>query len=195
MDFPEALDSFLIPYNPYRGGNNPNRDYDSQTLLYLKMGGVWNQQRRDEFVGRICGWLQELLGPMNTPQDRIVVLTVAPGHSPFSLPSFMHDIIGNVLAMTPPPHPYLEDGRYQLIRTIEVTKQATSLAPRTKETHRYSIAVNGEGDISTLNQGKIVFILDDIWTSGCTLSVCKEKIIATGAADVKLLAIGKTVSM
>ena len=40
---------------------------------------------------------------------------------------------------------------------------------------------------------KVVIVLDDVWTSGCTLRVCEEKVWTIGPKDVRLLAIGKTV--
>jgi len=56
------------------------------------------------------------------------------------------------------------------------------------DTHLNSIRV--VGDVAD----KVVCILDDIWTSGCTLRACRQLVTNHGAKKVYLLAIGKTVS-
>ena len=188
MEKVEKLDDHFIDYNPlYKGDiKNPNRDPDSDTLYYLKKDTLRSEDRKDEFCHRFFVWLQKIL--KRVPKDQDIVFTIAPGHSPTSPRSFIHKLVGKVLI-----NRMRIDGRGQLVRFKEVPKQEYSKEPRTKKTHRDSIKVAGEGDISKLNEGKVVFILDDIWTSGCTLSVCKEKIMETGATSVILLAIGKTV--
>ena len=159
-----------------------------KTLLHLKIHG--NEKDHSKvFSRRVVAWLQEKLKLV--PEDQDVVLTIAPGHSPTSLPSFVHNLVGMLLSH----NPRLIDGRQQLVRIKDVPKQAYSKEKRTRETHRNSIRVDTsrKRNISTLNRGRVVFILDDVWTSGCTLSAYKEKIMETGATGVILLAIGKTV--
>ena len=75
-----------------------------------------------------------------------------------------------------------------LQRHTQVQKQATSSGMRDINTHLNSIKVVGEV------AGKVVCILDDVWTSGCTLRACHQLVTEQGAKKVYLLAIGKTVS-
>ena len=175
---------------------NPLHDWDSTTLIYMKSGTVYDPDRKQQFVGKVVAWLQKKVEErlLGETQAAYVVIAVAPGHSPTSPLSFMHEIVGTVIQnnlfqdgerMVSRVH----DGRNLLIRTWEVAKQATSHEIRSEETHRNSIAVNPSGVDVT---GKIVCVLDDVWTSGCTLRVCAEKIRNAGANDVRMLAIGKT---
>jgi len=71
-----------------------------------------------------------------------------------------------------------------LQRYIEVEKQATSKKRRYPVTHLNSIKVLG--DVA----GKVVCILDDVWTSG---SACCQLVAEQGALKVYPLSIGETV--
>ena len=64
------------------------------------------------------------------------------------------------------------DGRQQLIRIKDVPKQSQTPGLCNEDTHRGTIDLKGSPD----NTGKTVIILDDVWTSGSTLRVCKEVI-------------------
>lgn len=115
-----------------------------------------------------------------------VVVAVAPGHKKDRNPSgFMHDNAKRLLRKLE----NLEDGTQQLIRTETVEKQATSGRARSKATHRGTIEIKGNPD----NKEKVVVILDDIWTSGNTLGVCKEVMETTKPKKIKLFVLGKTV--
>ena len=115
-----------------------------------------------------------------------MVITIAPGHEANPNPTgFMHDIVGELLVACPA----VVDGRQQLIRTRNVDKQSQTPGPRSEVTHRGTIELPSLPD----NTGKTVIILDDVWTSGSTLHVCKEVIEGTNPSQVKLFAIGKTV--
>jgi len=83
----------------------------------------------------------------------------------------------------------VEDGSSYLQR-IETVKKSTEGGTRSIYTHLNSIVVTDP----KLIEGKIVCIIDDIWTTGCTLCACARKMEEAGASDIKLVAVGKTVS-
>ncbi len=142
------------------------------------------------FYGRVKTWIKGVVQGLQGP----VVIVIAPGHEANPNPSgFMHEVVGEFLAGNPG---LVIDGRMQLIRTKTVPKQSQSSGSRNEDTHRGTIAVNSLPSTTAqdLNKDRIVIILDDVWTSGSTLRVCKEVILTTNPKDVKLLAIGKTVS-
>jgi len=175
------LDYHMMPYHSYRSGQ---QDRDSQTIVYLKGNGVYDDERRQEFTDRVIRWLRGCIGKvkMAYPSDKIVV-GIAPGHAPDSV-SFMVTEL-NVQSLSEGPVIIIPT---LLQRHTQVQKQATSSGMRDIDTHLNSIKVIGEV------AGKVVCILDDIWTSGCTLRACHQLVTEQGAKKVYLLAIGKTVS-
>lgn len=179
------LAAYMIDFEPYRGGNNPKHKGDSQTFSYLK---IYSPRKKTEILERINKWLKERVKGLKGKDKQIeVVITLAPGHEENSNPSgFMHDIVKTLLD---DKDCSLIDGRQQLIRTKTVPKQSTTPGSRDESTHRGTIAIKGTPD----NKGKVVIVLDDIWTSGSTLRVCREVMLTTNPKQVILLAIGKTV--
>jgi hypothetical protein len=196
-----TLDAYMMNYEPYREGNNPNHTYQngSKTLSFLKQGYLNGQMKR-EFCTMIVQWLRQqlemlfALGP--------VVVAIAPGHVANPNPTgFMHEIVGQVRYSFSQPLQPLQPQPLQpvaaieycpLVRTISVPKQSQTIGQRSENTHRGTIQINS--NVIPNNSGKVVVILDDIWTSGSTLKVCREVMLVTKPKQVKLLAIGKTVN-
>ena len=178
-------DSYMIDFEPYRGGN-PRHTYEngSKTLSYLKMGYL-DDDKREEFCEKIYRWLK---GQVTSIHKRVVI-AIAPGHEKCDDPTgFMYDLAER-LAGDPDFVWPVTDGSQQLIRTRTIPKQSQSKGSRSMDVHRGTIELNGNPD----NSGKVVVILDDIWTSGCTLRVCEEVMLTTKPDDVRLFVIGKTV--
>ena len=179
-----SLDEFMMKYYPYRGGEN--NDYDSGTLVFIKGGTVYDIDRKDEFISRISNWLEKKVKKIIDKDEKIIV-TIAPGHKKDEKPTgFMHDIVTKLAKKCPA---MVIDGGQQLIRTKGVEKSATTPGLRSMKKHEGTIEINGKPD----NEGKVVIILDDVWTSGSTLSACKKVMRDTKPKEVKLFAIGKTV--
>ena len=182
-------DDNMIDFHPMSCG----KDDDSSTIRYLKMGQVFDPVRKRKFRSRVKQWLEQYI--KTNHRGETVLMAIAPGHqrSDSNDSSFMYDLIGEFISEY--PHLKMEDGRDLLQRHETIPKQSAAGANRNEHTHRESIRINAgeDEDLSQLNKGKIVIILDDVWTSGCTLRVCEEKVHTTGPKDVKLLAIGRTV--
>ena len=77
-----------------------------------------------------------------------------------------------------------------LIRTRDVPKAAHG-GPRDQSLHEETIQVTDPSKV----KGKVVYIIDDVWTTGSTLRACASLMHKAGASDVKLPVFGKTVSM
>jgi predicted amidophosphoribosyltransferase len=182
-------DDYMIKFHPMDCDSGKN-DYDSSTLRYLKDNSVRNQSRRSEFEVRVKEWLKQYIKKHLSGET--VVLAVAPGHKAYDNSSFMHNLVKKLIT---DDKLGIEDGCSLLVRYKTIKKQATSKGKRHESTHRESIRIkDSDGkDVSQLNKDKVVIILDDVWTSGCTLRMCEEKVRTTGPKDVRLLAIGKTV--
>ena len=191
-------DDYMIDFYPmdYESGDN---DYDSSTLRYMKMGQVYDQSRRSDFELRVKKWLKQYI--KKHLSGEAVVLAVAPGHEKYDNSSFMYDLVREFMSDNRKLH--IEDGCSLLVRYKTIEKQSQAGANRSESTHRRSIRINIDIDeedaeeeediIAQLNEDKVVIILDDVWTSGCTLRACEDKVWTTGPKDVRLLAIGKTV--
>lgn len=179
-------DAYMMNYEPYRGGSNPNHTVEncSKTLSYLKMNYLDDKVKRD-FCETIFQWLK--MEVLVLAQTGPVVIAIAPGHEANLNPTgFMYEIVGRLLADTDCSASVTG---CQLLRTVTVLKQSKTPGLRTEATHRETIEVTGPPN----NAGKVVVILDDVWTSGSTLRVCKEVMLTTLPKEVKLFAIGKTV--
>ena len=197
------LDSYMMDYHPYKSGTNPfhTPGSDSQNLSYAKQGYL-NYSRKTNFYGQIKSWLQKQILLIAAETAGPIVLTIAPGHEATQSPTgFMHEVVGQLLGGMPqksvkvfldrkPVMVNLVDGRNQLIRTQTVPKQSQTPGARNEATHRGTIAIKGD----ICNEGKTVIILDDVWTSGSTLRACSEVMLTTNPSNIKLFAIGKTVS-
>ena len=171
-----------MDYHPYYKGKNPNHypGSDSQTLAYLKDsdGHGWPTAAKTNLLRRISDWLKDVLDNLD------IVIAIAPGHSPQSPPNFLHDIVRSLI------HGNIKDGRDLLIRTREVPKAAHG-GPRDQRLHEETIQVTDPSKV----KDKVVYIIDDIRGTGATLRACANLMRRAGASDVKLLVVGKTVSM
>ena len=174
-------DYFMMDYYSYKSGY---QDEDSQTLVYLKKGTVYDEGRKYEFIHRVKTWLKKCIKEIKAkhPSEKIV-FGFAPGHSPSSTASFMITELEVSSLCADPKFSVHHD---LLKRFVEVPKQATG-GTRSKYTHLHSIKVTK--DLA----GKIVCIMDDVWTTGCTLNACIDLVDQKGAKQVYVLAIGKTV--
>ena len=176
-------DYHLMNYYPYKGGQG-RQDRDSQTIVYWKAGYLdnnshKNQERKREFSAKVLHWLEKSIAEVKSanPSDKIII-GIAPDHKPGSGNPLMTGLGVKSLHKDPVSVDLTLLQRYK-----EVPKQATSI--HDVETHLDSIEV--VGDVA----GKVVCILDDIWTSGCTLRACHQIVTEQGAKKVYLLAIGK----
>lgn len=76
-----------------------------------------------------------------------------------------------------------------LRRTKEVPKAAKG-GPRDRDLHEKTIVVSEPDAI----KDQLVYIFDDVWTTGSTLTACTNLMYKAGAKKVQLFAVGKTIS-
>ena len=203
----DDLFCYFMEYHPYYGGKNPkhSKGSDSQTLVYLKESDGPTTPAKKDLLKRISEWLEDVLDNVDTSESsenssqsldeetiedtnpskvKDIVIAIAPGHSPKSPENFLHEIVGDLIGGN------IKDGRDLLKRTTKVSKAAHG-GPRDQSLHEETIKVTDRSKV----KDKVVYIIDDVWTTGSTLRACASLMRKAGASGVKLLAVGKTVSM
>ena len=186
-------DSKMMYYYPFSKGKNPKHSpgSNSQTHSYLKQEYDLEYTRETDFYKRVLSSLKIELPKFG----KEVILALVPGHKKDPNPDSLVHILARKLLVScrqqEKPAPFQE--QLLLIRTQTVPKSATSQGPRTKATHRGTIEVSPNSPDCS---GKVVVILDDIWTSGSTIQVCAEVVRGKypRVRDIKLFVIGRTVS-
>ena len=179
-------DAYLFNFYPISRGS---ADYDSNTLRYMKMNAVYDRSRQSNFERRVKDWIKHYIVE-NFPRENVMI-AVAPGHLAYDTSSFLYRLVPELVNENKQDL-NLEDGSDLLIRhkglEIYAPKQVTVGGIHSEKTHHNSIRTN------KLNvKGKCVIIVDDVWTTGCFLRVCEEKVRSIGPKDVRLLTIGKTI--
>jgi phosphoribosylpyrophosphate synthetase len=178
------LEDFFMEYHPYNKGGNPmhTKGSDSQTLSYLKQGKLFDDGRKTSFEKRIKTWLDNILTSDNSPE----VIMIAPGHNAGApTNNLLYGLLGSVLAKIP----QVTDGRVFLQRTEDVPK-STDGGRRDQRRHEETISLIAAAAVIN----KVVYIFDDVYTSGATLRACANVVKRAEASNVKIFAVGKTIS-
>lgn len=152
------------------GHKNSLQDGFSKCILSLKNS---NRLAIDYFYNRIAERLSD---------NQFVVVAVPPHTQGFPIHGI--GILAKKLAEN---HPNIIDGTRCLYRyeTIEALNQG---GKRDKRVHLSSIRVDNED----LIKNQHVLLLDDIYTTGNSLDVCRELLEGAGAKTVKPYVLGKT---
>lgn len=110
-------------------------------------------------------------------------IAVVPSHSPATGPTSGVHILAKRIAK----ELGLVDASKCLVRHTEIEKLAGG-GNRSIETHLDSVAVEN----ADLIKGEKVLLLDDVTTTGNSLLACRRLLLKSGAAEVKMVALGRT---
>ncbi len=165
---------YLGNYHPYwinkeLGKKNPFFDKWSGYILDLK----------EQKESAISFFLKQL----DSRIDRSVCIAVVPSHDPEKVTvSGIHQLAQRLVAQ----------GRFDATSCLRRSKKIPKLSyggERSISVHLQSIVVVN----TPLIKGKIVWLLDDISTSGNSLKACRYLLSQAGAKQVKSVALGKTI--
>lgn len=190
---------YLVDYHPYRKGNNPLFDDNSDKILRFKEG----TQEAIEYFGNMIDQDFDSIwndcycvavpshDPTNnykTPQDlsgqnlspvQILIMSLQ------SKNSAVYELIDRLAKK----HKGLHNGSAVLIRTHEVAKKSFG-GNRDISVDLGSIEINGNCGIDI--SGKNVLLIDDVITTGNSIAACKMILKKGGAKNVFVLCLAKT---
>ena len=164
---------YLALYRSYgahkaMGGSSANYDRHSKRVLDFKEGKA---DAIEEFTAKV----EALLG-----SDFAVC--VVPSHDPAKARGPLHELAARVTGRN-----NRSDASTCLVRHKKISKLATG-GSRDKNVHLESIRV----EHPELIRGKAVVVLDDVYTSGGSMTACMELLRAAGASNVRGLCLGRT---
>lgn len=161
-----------------------NKDFNkySQDILYLKKSTINNYIIR-YFSDKLTYVLEEEFNNGYKIPDYI---TCVPSHQAYKINENMNRVINNLC---------YKFGSQNACGGLQRTKTIVKLAyggRRDKEVHLNSININNNIlKVNTEEINKIVYVMDDITTTGHTLNACKEMLEGAGYI-VRCIALGKT---
>lgn len=163
---------YLDKYYPWLGGNNPKFNQFSGQVLDLKDKTA--TARRTTAVKLFGARLEEML-------SKGIALAVVPSHDPKHTASGIKQLAKYLAARG------RHDATSCLVRFEKVDKLASG-GHRAERVHLQSIRVDNP---HLVHETKVV-VLDDVTTSGNSLSACAKLLKRAGAASVERIAIGIT---
>ena len=185
LDQQEEPNHFMIPYHPYHGGLGI-RDKDSQTIVFIKKRDI-HPLRKQNFITRIEDWLRGCIDDIKATHPREkVVLGFVPGHLPSTHEKF-HAGFLTEMDINDLCNDHFTIDNNMLVRTTATESQAAAGGERSIQKHLETITV--AGDV----QGKIVCIMDDVWTTGSTMNACSQLVTEAGAKQVYTIVVARTV--
>lgn len=155
----------IVNYYPKHSGLH---NYESSLLIELKKG--YNYPKT-YFFTKLCDWIKENIQIPHT----LCCIPNSKGDNPISY--LIQEICFRF--------PYLEDGS-DLIQNRYKRKQLHFMNYRSKSIVKNTVS------ISPKVKSKHILLLDDIVTTGTTMSAIEDSLLSKGAMTVHCLAIGKT---
>jgi len=172
---PKGPVAFLGPYYPYRVRNesghqevNPKKNQFTTLILDLKVNNP-----------KAC---HRIFTALNGEIGSGTAITVVPSSDPTKGPTGIRTVAEMLAASK-----NRTDATHCLVRHKPIAKLATG-GNRNIAVHLSSIEVAEPMRI----KNKVVWLLDDVMTSGNSLIACQKLLIDAGAAKVHMLALGKT---
>lgn len=118
-----------------------------------------------------------------------IILSVVPGHADTMV--IDNTITSYVKFLSKKEPNNFIDGSQILLREYSIEKSSTSKETRTIEKQYNSLKINGDCDI----RGKVILLIDDIYTSGSTMLACKKLLEENGAQRIIMFSFSKTNSL
>lgn len=189
---------YLVDYHPYRKGNNPHFDNNSQMILDFKEGypaaiehfaGLIDQDFNPCWNGCCCVAVPSH-NPANnySPEEELSEQELSPLER-LALAEPRKTSVYDLIARLVDKHTNLYNGSAILIRTQLVDKKSAG-GNRAVSVDLNSIEINGNCGIDI--SGKNILLIDDVITTGSSIAACRMILKKGGAKNVFVLCLGKT---
>lgn len=186
--------NYLVPYHKYWKNKeakevNKNADENTYKILDLKSktqykytkGANWFWNPLKNCIGDI---LDEFISDQENFCSEYLHIAIVPSSTPNEWSQGLIELADRIIDKF-----NLSDAKYTLIRKNEIDKLSHG-GNRSIHIHLESIEINGNPRNTV--KGKTFILFDDVTTTGNSLLACAQKLEEAGAAEVVLLAIGKT---
>ena len=170
----------LYDYHPWDGGNNPNIDKITNTILNLKT----NKREKASFQeGAIKFFSKVIVSQLShLVCDSPKSFCIVPSHEQGQLSYGLMKVMSNISEEFD-----FSNTDNLLVRTATVEKSATG-GDRSIQHHLDSLAAINHEFI----EGKVIYLFDDISSTGNSMHACKEILLSAGALRVAMISFGQT---
>lgn len=163
----------LYDYHPWKEGKNPKIDKTTNNLINLKK----NRSGAVNFFSKV---VTSQFSSLAGSQPKL--FCVVPSHTENDVSESMMQVMQNISS----DFGFVNESNL-LVRSNTVAKSATG-GDRSLQHHLDSINVVNQEII----QGKVVFLFDDISTTGNSMRACKQLLLSAGAEQVVMISFGQT---
>ena len=173
-----ASHTYCRYYHPKRGGNNPSHGLADQELLWFKSGSEW-------YIKKAAGEYLDVLREFDI--EGMATLVVVPGHGERTTNA--NSPVARVAVILAGMHPDRYQARIDaLIRHTTIQKLSLG-GSRSIELHLQSIQLSSEDGI----RDRTVIILDDVATSGSSISACRQILTQSNPQKIGAIVLGQTI--
>ncbi|MFQ3171363.1 MAG: putative amidophosphoribosyltransferase [Oleispira sp.] len=170
----------LFNYLPW--GDGTNIDQITNSLLNLKTKDTGKFWLRTKAVTFFTNAIKGQLSGLKCDSDK--VCCIVPSHQKDGLSEGMMQVMGGIIT----DFDFKNTGNL-LKRKTTVAKSATG-GDRSLQHHIDSIEVTDAAFV----KGKVVYLFDDISSTGNSLAACKSLLLTAGATQVVMISLGQTVA-
>jgi hypothetical protein len=166
----------LYVYHPWDGGKNPNIDKITNTLLNLKS----DKDPAVNFFSKVAK--TQLLDLVKTQKNKSYC--IVPSHSKGDISNGLSRVIANI------KNDFGFSNSTNPLKRIRTVAKSSTGGDRSVQHHLDSIEVVDESVV----KDKVVFLFDDISSTGNSMEACKKLLLEKGATKVVMISFGQTAS-
>lgn len=166
----------LYVYHPWDGGKNPNIDNITNTLLNLKSD-------KDSAVNYFSKVVKTQLANLSKGQEN-KSYCIVPSHTKGDISNGLSRVIENIKI------DFGFSNNANLLKRSKTVAKSSTGGDRSVQHHLDSIAVVDDSSV----KDKVVFLFDDISSTGNSMEACKKLLLEKGATKVVMISFGQTAS-
>ena len=170
----------LYDYHPWDSGNNPNIDKITNTILNLKTKKPEKFRFRDQAVNFFSKVMKTQLLGLNCANSKS--FCVVPSHEKDKVCVGLLKLMDNLSA----DFGFINTNN--LIRRTNTVAKAATGGDRSLQHHLNSLEVINVQHV----HNQVIYLFDDISSTGNSLKACKSLLMSAGALKVVMISLGQT---